>query len=132
MFLQPGSGSETCGERRSLRRFSMKLPAAVKVSGIPCEFPTETENVSGCGIFFYLDRWMAEGVRIEITMSFPAEVTMTEPLRVRLLARVVRVESEEWAKRVGVAAAIEEYEYVPLPNQAAYAAGIEPSFSATG
>lgn len=131
MFLQPGSVSENYGERRSLQRFSMKLPASVKVSGIPCEFPTETENVSGCGIFFYLDRWMTTGARVEITMSFPAEVTMAEPVRVRLIARVVRVESEEWAKRVGMAAAIEEYEYVPFSEGLAYSADL-PGFSAIG
>ena len=52
-----------------MRRFSMKLPAAVRVSGIPSEFPTETENVSARGIFFYIGRWMTEGSRVEVTMT---------------------------------------------------------------
>jgi len=74
-----------------MRRFTMKLPASVRVSGIPSEFPTETENVSARGIFFYLDRWMAEGARVEVTMAFPPQVTLTDPVRVRFLARVLRV-----------------------------------------
>jgi hypothetical protein len=89
----------------------MKLPAAVRVSGIPSEFPTETENVSARGIFFNIDRWMTEGSRVEITMSFPPQVTMSDPVRVRFLARVVRVH-EKQPMRVGVAAVIEEYEFI--------------------
>jgi PilZ domain-containing protein len=98
-------------DRRAMRRFSMRLPAAVRVSGIPSAFPTETENVSARGIFFYLDRLMTEGARVEITMEFPPQVTMADPLTVRCLARVVRVEPQTMTK-TGVAAAIEEYEFV--------------------
>ena len=52
---------------------------------------TETQNVSARGVFFYLDRPLAEGARIEVTMTFPPHVTLTEPVRVRFTARVVRV-----------------------------------------
>ena len=95
-----------------MRRFSMKLPASVRVSGIPNEFPTETENVSARGIFFYLDRWMAEGARVEVTMAFPRQVTLTDPVQVRFLARVIRVVPDKTPARVGVAAVIEEYEFI--------------------
>ena len=54
---------------------------------------TETQNVSARGVFFYLDRPLAEGTRIEVTMTFPPHVTLTEPVRVRFTARVVRVEN---------------------------------------
>ena len=91
MLLGQGPVSENSRERRTMRRFTMKLPASVRVSGIPSEFPTETENVSARGIFFYLDRWMAEGARVEVTMAFPPQVTLTDPVRVRFLARVLRV-----------------------------------------
>jgi hypothetical protein len=52
----------------------MKLPASVRVSGIPSPFQTETANVSARGIFFYIDRWMKEGSQVEVTMAFPPQV----------------------------------------------------------
>src|SRR6267378_6429878 len=87
-------------ERRAMRRFSMKLPASVRVSGIPSEFTTETENVSARGLFFYLDRWMKEGAQVEVTMAFPPQVTLTAPVRVKFLARVVRVEPTDSPTKV--------------------------------
>lgn len=111
MLFQQGPAPDGQSERRAMRRFSMKLPASVRVSGIPSAFSVETENVSARGIFFYIDRLMKEGARVEVTMSFPPQVTMTEPLQVRFLARVIRVEPET-SLRVGVAAQIEEYEFL--------------------
>lgn len=114
-------------DRRAMRRFSMKVPAAVRVSGIPNEFVTETQNVSARGIFFYLDRLMTEGARVEVTLNFPPEITLADHLQVRCIARVVRVESTI-ATRTGVAAMIHEYEF--LRPETAYQAspGIEPGW----
>ena len=131
MFLRQGPVSENSPDRRAMRRFSMKLPASVRVSGIPSEFPTDIENVSARGIFFYLDRWMTQGARVEVTMAFPAQVTLAEPLRVRFLARVVRVESEGSSSRVGVAALIEEYEFLRPDGESEASSGLEPSWNFT-
>ena len=94
-----------------MRRFAMKLPASVRVSGIPSEFQVETENVSARGLFFYLDRWLNVGARVEVTMDFPPQVTLSEPLRVKFFARVLRTEPQT-LERVGVAAIIEQYEFL--------------------
>ena len=96
-----------------MRRFDMRLPASVRVSGNGLrDLVTETQNVSARGVFFYLDRPLAEGTRIEVTMTFPPHVTLTEPVRVRFTARVVRAEKPLPASRVGIAAVIEEYEFL--------------------
>ena len=94
-----------------MRRFDMRLPAVVRLDGAN-EFHTETQNVSARGVFFYLDRPLAEGMRIEVTMTFPPHVTLTEPVRVRFTARVVRVETSPAYPGIGVAAMIEEYEFL--------------------
>jgi hypothetical protein len=47
-----------------------------------------------------------------VTLTFPPHVTLTEPLRVRFTARVVRAEVPLPASRVGIAAVIEEYEFL--------------------
>ncbi len=96
-----------------MRRFDMRLPATVRVAGLGLrDLSTETQNVSARGVFFYLDRPLAEGARIEVTMTFPPHVTLTEPVRVRFTARVVRIETLQTIAGVGVAAMIEEYEFL--------------------
>jgi hypothetical protein len=125
MLLRHGPDN-TNPDRRAMRRFRMKLPASVRVSGIPSPFDTESENVSARGIFFYIDRWMKEGSQVEVTMDFPSQLTLSDPLRVRFLARVVRVEPLE-GMRMGVAAAIEEYEFLRSAEEGS--AGLQPGWS---
>jgi hypothetical protein len=106
-----GPVSENGRDRRAMRRFTMRLPASVRVPCIPCPFLTHTENISARGVFFYIDRLMSEGTRLEVTMDFPPQVTLADPVRVRLRALVVRV-NEESPTRVGVAAKIEGCEFL--------------------
>jgi PilZ domain len=131
MLLRQGPGSANNPERRALRRFSMKLPASVRVAGIPSEFPTETQNVSARGIFFHLERWLSDGARVEVTISFPVQVTITNPVRVRFIARVVRVEPTGQGMRMGVAAVIEEYEFIQSRNESAEYVGMQPGLGFT-
>ena len=110
-----------------MRRFDMRLPASIRIDsgdeGLEDqEVLTETHNVSARGIFFYLDHAVAEGTRIEVTMTFPPHITMTEPVRVRFTARVVRVDAPLPISRIGIAAMIQEYEFLnahPVSNYAA-------------
>jgi len=96
----------------------VNLPASVRVAGIPVPFETKSEDISARGIFFYIDRWMKEGSLVEVTMDFPSQVTLAEPVRVRLNARVVRVIESQNPMRVGVAAAIDACEFVEQEGQA--------------
>jgi len=98
-------------ERRMMRRFDMRLPALVHLVGAS-EFRTETQNVSARGVYFYLDRAVAAGTKIDVTLTFPPHVTLTDPVRVRFRARVIRVESPLPSLRIGTAAMIEDYEFL--------------------
>ncbi len=103
---------DSSSERRATRRFDMRLAATVKMSdSAPVELSTETQNVSARGVFFYLDRPVETGARLEVTLTFPPHVTLTSPVRIRFLARVLRTDSTP-VSRVGVAAFIEEYEFL--------------------
>ena len=104
-----------------MRRFDMRLPALIHVEGAHLqsasvegarEFHTETQNVSARGVFFYLDCAVAAGTRLQVTLTFPPHVTLTEAVRVRFSARVIRVESPLPSLRIGIAALIEDYEFV--------------------
>jgi PilZ domain len=100
-------------DRRTMRRFDMRLPASVELtSGTAREFLTETQNISARGVFLYLDRPIAAHSRIKVTLTFPPHVTLTDAVRVRFTARVIRVEDPLPSARVGVAAMIEDYEFL--------------------
>lgn len=94
-----------------MRRFDMRLPAVVRLAGAN-EFHTETQNVSARGVFFYLDRAVSAGTTLEVTLTFPPHITLTEAVRVRFTARVIRVENPLPSQRIGTAAMIEGYEFL--------------------
>lgn len=107
-----------------MRRFDMRLPAMVRLemrsddpqadpqSAQPGEIQTETQNVSARGVFFYLDRPVQAGTRCEVTLTFPPHITLTDAVRVRFTARVIRSETPLPSLRVGTAAVIEDYEFL--------------------
>jgi len=47
-----------------------------------------------------------------MTLTFPPHVTLTDSVRVRFSARVIRVEDPLPSARIGVAALIENYEFL--------------------
>jgi hypothetical protein len=127
MLLGPQQQPE---ERRTMRRFDMRLPAIVRVgtksgqsnAGATSlattseeganEFHTETQNVSARGVFLYLDRAVKMGAEIEVTLIFPPHITLTDAVRVRFMARVIRIENATPTFRIGTAAVIEDYEFL--------------------
>jgi hypothetical protein len=84
-------------ERRATRRFLMRLPLTVRWTD---------ESVVG------------EAATVEIVMTLPHELTQAGPVRVRCLGRVLRT-SPENSGEVGVAAAIERYEFMRSGESAA-------------
>ncbi|MGA6983152.1 MAG: hypothetical protein WBZ11_16485 [Candidatus Sulfotelmatobacter sp.] len=122
-------------ERRLMRRFDMRLPAIVRleaaadsrdpeqnlsdlsppepVGSEPArEFQTETQNVSARGVYLYLDRAVPAGTRCEVILTFPPHITLTDAVRVRFTARVIRSEAPLPSAKVGTAAMIEDYEFL--------------------
>jgi hypothetical protein len=111
-------------ERRMMRRFDMRLPAVVRLDQND-EFQTETQNVSARGVFFYLDRAVAAGTRCEVTLTFPPHITLTDAVRVRFTARVIRVESPLPSLRIGTAAMIEDYEFLRSSGSADFLSALQ-------
>ncbi|MGA6950522.1 MAG: PilZ domain-containing protein [Candidatus Sulfotelmatobacter sp.] len=115
-------------ERRMMRRFDMRLPAVVRLvqeNAQDNEFQTETQNVSARGVFFYLDRPVAAGTRCEVTLTFPPHITLTDAVRVRFTARVIRVESPLPSLRIGTAAMIEDYEFLRSSGNADFISALQ-------
>jgi hypothetical protein len=107
-------------ERRSSRRFLMRLPLTVRWTdeSVVGEAATETREVSSRGLYFHLPKGLRSGSPVEIVMTLPHELTHAGPVRVRCLGRVLR-SSPEHSGDVGVAAAIERYEFLRSSETAA-------------
>ena len=101
-------------ERRSRKRYPLKLPVSVRPSGVSAagEVLTECRDVSSQGVYFFLEEPLASGSPLEIMLTLPPEITRGEPVRVRCEAFVQRAETLGKG-RVGIAAKIERYRFLP-------------------
>jgi hypothetical protein len=103
-------------EKRGARRFALRVPVTVNRNGNNGSSPNEVvqlRDVSARGISFYVDSAISEGSHIGFTLTLPPEITLTESIRVQCKGRVVRVEDSAADGRVGVAAVIDEYQFLP-------------------
>lgn len=100
-------------ERRTARRFQIKLPMTVRwTSGLAVgEAQTECRDVSSRGVYFFLPKQINSGSPVEIILTLPHEVTLAGPVRVRCLGRVHRTEDDSQG-RSGVVAEIHRYEFL--------------------
>jgi hypothetical protein len=107
-------------ERRSTRRFIMRLPLTVRWTDerVVGEAATESREVSSRGLYFYLPKGLKSGSPVEIVMTLPHELTQAGPVRVRCLGRVLRTDTQNPGE-FGVAAAIERYEFMRNSETAA-------------
>ncbi|HVB54833.1 MAG TPA: PilZ domain-containing protein [Candidatus Acidoferrales bacterium] len=107
-------------ERRASRRFLMRLPLTVRWTdeSMVGEAATESREVSSRGLYFHLPKGLKSGSPVEIVMTLPHELTQAGPVHVRCLGRVLR-SSPEHSGEVGVAAAIERYEFMRNSESAA-------------
>jgi hypothetical protein len=117
-------------ERRMMRRFDMRLPAVVRLEGTN-EVHTETQNVSARGVFFYLDRAVMAGTKLEVILTFPPHITLTDSVRVRFTARVIRVDAPLPSARIGTAAMIEDYEFLRSNGSPDFLSALQKEWKAT-
>jgi hypothetical protein len=114
-------------ERRASQRFHFQLPIGVRLPGTDREGCGFTQDLSGRGTFFYTDFQVAEGDAIELTFMMPAEITLTENMRVRCRGRVMRVLPVD--SKFGVAVHLEGYEYLSAAESAAHVSSPFPRVS---
>jgi len=107
--------AEAQQEKRAARRFALRVHVTVVRDHSSEVENAQIRDVSARGICFYLDSAVDKGSRIGFTLTLPPEITLTESIRVQCKGRVVRVENGREDGKVGVAAVIEEYEFLPEP-----------------
>jgi hypothetical protein len=87
-----------------------------------------TQDLSSRGVFFFCDIPLSEGAVIELTLRMPSEITLGESMPVRCKGRVLRVirplpefaplrVGSQAETKIGVAARLEQYEYLPEPDR---------------
>lgn len=105
-------------ERRTARRFQIKLPMTVRwTSGAAVgEAQTESRDVSSRGVYFFLPKQVTSGSPVEIILTLPHEITLAGPVRVRCLGRINRTESEN-SDRSGIVAEIHRYEFLRTDDE---------------
>jgi hypothetical protein len=103
---------EAQAERRGEERFPLRLPVVVRsIHGGVQEESSLTRDVSARGAFFYLEGKLAEGTPVELILTLPAEITLTENILVRCKGKVVRVMGTVNGGRTGVAVVIDQYDF---------------------
>lgn len=106
-------------DRREARRFVMTLPVRVLArDSSDRELKAHTRDVSYRGLYFMTEAKFEYGSEIDFILTLPQQMITAGDVNIRCHGRVVRVESNDGGK-IGIAARIERYEFVPLRVSAA-------------
>jgi hypothetical protein len=106
-------------ERREARRFNMNLPMRVMPrEGKGRELDAHTRDLSYQGLYFLAEADFEVGNEIEFVITLPQQVTQSGDVNIRCQGKIVRVEATENG-RVGIAAKIARYEFIPVAATAA-------------
>ena len=103
-------------ERRIARRYDLSLPVNVRlpINRDPEPPDGQTRDISTRGIYFTTQKEFVPGAQVDFTLTLPAQITRGTEVFVRVHGRVVRVDKrrDEDRETIGVAAVIEQYEFI--------------------
>lgn len=102
-------------ERRVHRRFDLALPMKIRVKTqvvVPSMLEAASKDISARGIYFDIHGDFDLGSELECEVTLPPELCHGNSIQVRCRGRIVRVERRDSDDVVGVAASIEDYEFV--------------------
>jgi len=92
-------------DRRGADRFPIEREIRYKILGRKSASENEggtgvTINMSSNGVLFTTDRFLAPGKRLEVSISWPAQLNSTVALRLVARGRVVRSEEHQAAMEI--------------------------------
>ena len=106
-------------DRREARRFSMSLPMRVLAPEAQRkELRASTRDVSYRGLYFLSETKFDVGSPIDFVLTLPQKVSSAGEVDIRCRGQVVRVDAGANG-RVGIAAKIDRYEFLPASATAA-------------
>jgi hypothetical protein len=119
--VQPHWGARMgdLSDRREARRFMMTLPVRVLAHDANSpELRASTRDVSYRGLYFMTEARFQDGTEIDFILTLPQQMISAGDVNIRCHGQVVRVEASDNGK-VGIAARIDRYEFVPVRASAA-------------
>jgi hypothetical protein len=69
-------------------------------------------------MYLFSDCELTQGSHVELTFRMPAEITLTDAMRVRCTGKVLRVQRAVEGGKYGVAVCFESYTYLTEPAEA--------------
>ncbi len=95
------------------RRFDLSFPIHVRVKEEAApQIQTSTKDISARGIYFTMSEHCELGSELECVVTLPPEFCQGNTVQVRCRGKIVRVERPDAQNKIGVAATIEEYEFL--------------------
>ncbi len=108
MFNEFSTTEMPAADRRTSQRFPIERDLRFRVyakRGIPQTGSGTTVNISSSGVLFRTEDELAPGKRVELAISWPAQLSETCSLKLVARGRVVRAEGQH------AAVAIQQYEF---------------------
>lgn len=106
-------------DRREARRFMMSLPMRVLAPEAQSkELRASTRDVSYRGLYFLSEAKFEVGSQIDFVLTLPQKVASSGEVDIRCHGQVVRVDASANG-RIGIAAKIDRYEFLPVNATAA-------------
>jgi c-di-GMP-binding flagellar brake protein YcgR len=100
-------------DSRTGTRFPVHLP--IKVLGTSAAKPElegTTENISGAGVYIWVDQTLEVNSRVEFEITIPAPaIGADQDVVLHCVGRVIRADSQS-SEKSGVACVIDEYDFV--------------------
>jgi len=99
-------------DRRSVPRYLLSLPVSARAAQDAEPFAGMSRDISVRGIYFFIDQLLATGSVLDLSFTMPADITEGMEVFVVVQGRILRVEGESDAERIGVAVVIDKHEIV--------------------
>ena len=100
-------------EHRRHRRYQISFPIEICApEKVDTTVQTTSRDISAKGIYFTISPGVELGSPLEFYLSLPPQMCQGKRVRVHCSGRVVRREPQAEPDRIGVAAVIDEYEFV--------------------
>ena len=102
-------------ERRQARRYDVLLPVIVQAAARQC-YSARSRDLSTSGTYLFVESDdLLPGTKVELTLSFPKELTGGSGMLMRAHGKIVRVDrsSVDETRPFGVAVVFDTYDLIP-------------------
>ncbi len=93
----------------------MQLPVHVQLGADMGNLMGITRDISTDGVYFYVTSELGERAEIDFVVTFPPEITMVTPVKVKCTGEIIR-KDRNTMRGTGVATAIKRYEFINVAD----------------